>query len=61
MKNTSYPGLGSVSSAWECTPIAGVIAIQFGPHCALLDDSGELFVSVSNQGPCSAYELDLHL
>jgi hypothetical protein len=61
VKNTSYPGLGSVSSAWECTPIAGIIAIHFGPHCALLDDSGELFVAVSNQGPCSAYELDLHL
>jgi len=61
VKNISYPGLGAVSSAWECTPVGGVVAIQFGPHCALLDDSGELFVSVSNQGPCTAYELDLHL
>lgn len=61
VKNTSYPGLGAVSTAWECTPKGGIIAIQFGPHCALIDDSGELFVSVSNQGPCSAYELDLHL
>ena len=61
VKNHSYPGLGAVSTAWECTPKAGIIALQFGPHCALVDDSGELFVAVSNQGPCSAYELDLHL
>lgn len=60
-KNVSYPGLGGVGSAFECTPVNGVITLQFGPHCQLVDDSGELYVSVSNSGPCSAYELDLHL
>jgi hypothetical protein len=61
VQGITLAGLGQVDDAWECQPVNGLITLQFGAYCALLDDSGDLFVGVSNLGACTAYQLDLHL
>ncbi len=60
--DVSLPGVGVAETAWICTSTAGEeVVLHFGPHCATMNDSGELYVGVSSNGPCSSYELDLHL
>jgi len=60
--NLSGVSGGSNAKAFVCESDDGSpVSIQFGPGCAGIDDSGDMYVGIKTGGQCSAYELDLNL
>lgn len=54
-------GVGSTVYGYRCNSSGEPVTLQFGPKCAVLDDSGTLWVGVEASGQCSNYTLDLNL
>lgn len=54
-------GVGSTVYGYRCYSSGEPVSVQFGPTCAVLDDSGTMWVGVKASGQCSNYTVDLHL
>lgn len=57
---SSVPGVGSEVQGFTCSGAGGPVIVSFGPLCPTTDDSGQLYIGVLSDGPCSSYVLDMH-
>jgi len=61
LPGVQLPGSSGAVSGYLCTGKGMPVDVQFGPACAILDDSGDFWVGVRSQQGCSSYLLTMHL